>query len=131
MRGLITRDSLCYHRHTTAIESTHERMLTVTEVAERLHVHPITVRRLIKAGKLPAVRVGRAVRVRASEVDAFGERARPEQRRREVTPEEWEERRRVAEETLARRDARGPIGISTLELVRASRRELEDRGERQ
>jgi excisionase family DNA binding protein len=38
-------------------------LLTVEEVAKRLRVAPVTVRRHIAAGRLPAVRVGRLVRV--------------------------------------------------------------------
>jgi len=112
-----------------AIESTHERLLTVAEVAERLRVHPITVRRLIKAGRLRALTIGRSVRVREVDVDAF---ARPVERRElpRPAPEELERRRAAARALRAAREATGPIGFSTLELVRASRRELEERGER-
>jgi excisionase family DNA binding protein len=39
-------------------------LLTVQETAERLKVAPVTVRRSIASGRLPAVRVGRRVRVR-------------------------------------------------------------------
>jgi excisionase family DNA binding protein len=38
-------------------------LLTVGEVATRLRVSPVTVRRLIKSGDLEAVRIGRLVRV--------------------------------------------------------------------
>lgn len=117
-----------------ASERADQRLLTVPEVAERLRVHPITVRRLIKAGRLPAVRIGRAVRVRVADVEAYG---RPREKKRQellerwrLTPEEAEDRRKIMEETFARRDRRGKIGIDTLELVRASRRELEERSER-
>jgi excisionase family DNA binding protein len=107
-----------------AIESTHERLLTVVEVAERLHVHPITVRRLIKAGKLAAVRVGRAVRVRESEVEgAMKPQPGP-------NPEELERRRKVVEEMRRRRARMQPLGFSTLELIKEGRRELEERTER-
>lgn len=39
------------------------RFLTVAEVAERLSVSVQTVRRLVHAGQLPAVRVGQQIRV--------------------------------------------------------------------
>jgi len=40
-----------------------ERLLTIEEVADRLIVHPNTVRRLIKTGQLKAAKVGRLYRV--------------------------------------------------------------------
>lgn len=46
-------------------------LLTVKEVADRLRVAPITVRRHIAAGRLPAVRVGRLVRVEEASVVRF------------------------------------------------------------
>ena len=129
MRGLPRDDIRSYHKHTMAIEGVDE-YLTVAEVAARLKVHPITVRRLIKAGRLPVVRVGRAVRVRAEDVPAHAASRPVVQLRPPPTKQQLEDRRRAIEETLARRDRRGNIGMSTLELVRASRRELEQRSER-
>jgi excisionase family DNA binding protein len=45
--------------------------LTVQEVADLLRVSTMTVYRLIKNGELPAVRVGRAFRVRDVDVDEY------------------------------------------------------------
>ena len=45
--------------------------LTVQEVAAMMRVSAMTVYRLIKAGDLPAVRVGRSYRVRDVDVDAY------------------------------------------------------------
>ena len=47
------------------------RFLTVQEVADLMRVSSMTVYRLIKAGDLPAVRVGRSFRVRDVDVDAY------------------------------------------------------------
>ncbi|MCZ7529455.1 MAG: helix-turn-helix domain-containing protein [Acidimicrobiia bacterium] len=47
------------------------RFLTVQEVADLIRVSSMTVYRLIKAGDLPAVRVGRSFRVRDADVDAY------------------------------------------------------------
>ena len=44
-------------------------LLTVQETAELLKVNPITVRRYIAAGTLPAVKVGKRVRVRKEAVE--------------------------------------------------------------
>ena len=43
--------------------------LTVREVAELLRVSDLTVRRWIWAGKLPATRVGRVLRIRQSDLE--------------------------------------------------------------
>ena len=47
------------------------RFLTVQEVANVMRVSSMTVYRLIKAGELPAVRVGRSFRVSEPDVDAY------------------------------------------------------------
>ena len=47
------------------------RFLTVLEVAERMRVSKMTVYRLIRAGKIPAVRVGKSFRVREDDLDAY------------------------------------------------------------
>jgi excisionase family DNA binding protein len=64
-------------------------LLTIRETAELLKVSPITVRRYIADGRLPAVRVGRGVRVRKEAVDQL------------LTP---------VERTTARRGPRVPAG---------------------
>lgn len=51
--------------------------LTTEEVLEYLHVNLRTVYRLIKAGKIPAVRVGRQWRFRKRDIDAWLETQRP------------------------------------------------------
>ncbi len=45
--------------------------LTVAEVAGSLRVSTMTVYRLIKAGDLPAARIGKSYRIRRHDVDAF------------------------------------------------------------
>ena len=47
------------------------RFLTVAEVAGQLRVSTMTVYRLIKAGHLAAVRVGKYYRVREDHVDGY------------------------------------------------------------
>ena len=47
------------------------RFLTVQEVADLMRVSSMTVYRLIRAGDLPAVRVGRSFRVRDVDVDGY------------------------------------------------------------
>jgi excisionase family DNA binding protein len=60
-------------------------LLTVQETADLLKVSTVTVRRFIADGRLPAVKVGRAVRVEKGDVERVakpitapaGQRARP------------------------------------------------------
>ncbi len=47
------------------------RFLTVAEVASLLRVSSMTVYRLINAGELPAVRIGKAYRLREDDVDKY------------------------------------------------------------
>jgi excisionase family DNA binding protein len=50
--------------------------LTVQEIARSVKLHPQTVRNRIAAGTLPAVRIGRCVRVRRADFDRFLEASR-------------------------------------------------------
>jgi excisionase family DNA binding protein len=47
------------------------RLLTVAEVAQIMRVSTMTVYRLIKAGELASVRVGKSYRIREDDVDAY------------------------------------------------------------
>ena len=57
-----------------------EIFLTTEEVLEYLQVNLRTVYRLIKAGKIPAVRVGRQWRFRKRDIDAWLDAQRPRDR---------------------------------------------------
>jgi excisionase family DNA binding protein len=48
-----------------------DRLLTVPQVADELRMTPQTIRNWIEAGVLPAVRIGRAYRLRRGDVDAM------------------------------------------------------------
>jgi excisionase family DNA binding protein len=50
---------------------TRERLLTVSEVATELRVSNMTIYRLIKAGDLAALRVGKNYRIRRLDLDAY------------------------------------------------------------
>jgi len=63
-----------------------ESFLTTEEVLEYLQVNLRTVYRLIKAGKIPAVRVGRQWRFRKRDIDAWLESQRPRVSRTAVAP---------------------------------------------
>jgi excisionase family DNA binding protein len=65
-----------------------ESFLTTEEVLEYLQVNLRTVYRLIKAGKIPAVRVGRQWRFRKRDIDAWLESQRPRGGSRSAAPAE-------------------------------------------
>lgn len=48
-----------------------ETLLSVKQVAYIFKVHPLTIRRYIKNGKLKAIRVGGNVRIKESDVQNF------------------------------------------------------------
>ena len=64
-----------------------ESFLTTEEVLEYLQVNLRTVYRLIKAGKIPAVRVGRQWRFRKRDIDAWLESQRPRAVRSQPAPQ--------------------------------------------
>jgi excisionase family DNA binding protein len=47
------------------------RLLTVREVADTMRVSNMTVYRLIRAGELPAIRVGKHFRIRENELGEY------------------------------------------------------------
>lgn len=63
-----------------------ESFLTTEEVLDYLQVNLRTVYRLIKAGKIPAVRVGRQWRFRKRDIDAWLESQRPRTARSAPAP---------------------------------------------
>ena len=65
-----------------------EIFLTTEEVLEYLQVNLRTVYRLIKAGKIPAVRVGRQWRFRKRDIDAWLDAQRPRGERSAARPAE-------------------------------------------
>lgn len=48
-----------------------DRLWTVAEVAEHMRVSNMTVYRLIKAGQLPAIRVGKNYRIRGRDLSRY------------------------------------------------------------
>lgn len=105
------------------------KLLTVEEVARRLRLHQITVRRHIRSGRLPATKIGRSVRIKEEDIDALMESPKRvtemtregfrEYVMRPPSREELERRRRWAEEIPALQQ---PIDINTATLVRVGRR---------
>lgn len=52
-------------------------LLTVDQAAQRLAVHPRTLLRHIRSGRLQARRIGKAYRIRGEDLDAFAGTPRP------------------------------------------------------
>ncbi len=48
-----------------------EKLLTTEQVAGILQVHPFTVLKYIKTGKIKAIKLGRVWRIRESDVEGF------------------------------------------------------------
>ena len=48
-----------------------ETLFTIEEVAQKLQVHPVTVRRLIAEKKMEIVRVGRQIRISESAFNRY------------------------------------------------------------
>lgn len=53
-----------------------DQFYTVKALAEKLSVVPLTIYRLVDQGKLPAVRIGRTIRFKPADIDAFLETVR-------------------------------------------------------
>ena len=74
---LFTLTTVAYSPHrrrgVIPLSQSHARasFMTVAEVAELMRVSSMTVYRLIKAGDLAAVRVGKSFRVREDDVDRY------------------------------------------------------------
>ncbi|MGH8981468.1 MAG: helix-turn-helix domain-containing protein [Acidimicrobiales bacterium] len=56
---------------TQQLETSQRQFMTVGEVASELRVSSMTVYRLINAGELPAVRIGRSFRVPTEDLDRY------------------------------------------------------------
>lgn len=54
-----------------SLSASRGRFLTVAEVAQMMRVSTMTVYRLIRAGELASVRVGKSYRIREEDVDTY------------------------------------------------------------
>lgn len=71
-------------------------LMTVEQVADYLQLNKLTVYKYIRDGRLPAARLGKAYRIRLSDVDAFLERQMTPSRVRQAANAPAAVRRRVA-----------------------------------
>jgi len=53
-----------------------DQFYSVRTLAEKLTLAPMTIYRLVDQGKLPAVRIGKSIRFRPADIDAFLESVR-------------------------------------------------------
>lgn len=116
--------------HVTSNRATDDVFLTTEEVLEYLHVNLRTVYRLIKAGKIPAVRVGRQWRFRRADLDLWldnqrtsrsGESQSVEGRHKVLVVDDEEAIRDLLSRTLAMADydvETTSDGMSALESIR-------------
>jgi len=65
------------HVATEGYASHRSALLTLREAAEYLRIDRATLYRLIRAGELTTVRVGKRQRLRPEEIDAYLERGSP------------------------------------------------------
>jgi excisionase family DNA binding protein len=108
-------------------------LLTVDEIARLLKVNPVTVRRFISTGRLPAVRVGRRIRVHRKDAEALlapiarranGGNAEPST---PALPPPEDLARRVAlfQLILSRRQQRSIAPLTSVELIHMARAQEE------
>jgi excisionase family DNA binding protein len=60
-----------FAKHATSPPNGTDRLLDMTQVREQLGVSPSKVKKMTRFGELPAVRIGRRVFVRQSDLQAF------------------------------------------------------------
>jgi excisionase family DNA binding protein len=92
---------------TPAGGQTGEGLLTAQEAAELVEAHVETIRRAVRRGDLPALKVGRELRIRTVDLEAWLARHEPagKPERSRARPRPWARRTPMAE-ALARLDDR-------------------------
>jgi len=81
-----------------------DKLLTTEQVAELLQVHPFTVLKYIKSGKLKAIKLGRVWRIRESNVERFLEERSMASKEPKETTENPETKEIHIEETVLPND---------------------------
>jgi excisionase family DNA binding protein len=103
---------------------------TVTQAAKVLDVSPSTIWRWIKAGKLPAYRVGqRTIRIKKADLPRIITPAQTKEVSMEKHPppfqppteEELARRKRLVEQILSKSEERSIAPLTTADLVRQAR----------
>ncbi len=63
-----------------------QNLLTVSQVAAILHIHPLSVRRYITQGKLQAIKIAGNIRIPQENLQALERQAAPRQERPSQSP---------------------------------------------
>lgn len=63
-----------------------ENLFNVNQAAFIMKVHPLTIRRYIKEGRLKAVKAGGAVRIKESDLQVFNKEFTPYERKEPSSP---------------------------------------------
>lgn len=63
-----------------------DALFNVNQAAFILKVHPLTVRRYIKEGRLKAVKIGGNIRIKESQLQEFNKDFKPEEQQPRSTP---------------------------------------------
>jgi excisionase family DNA binding protein len=121
--------------YTRDYEEAAMNLLTVDETAAMLRVNPVTIRRYIKSGRLPAVRVGRHVRIEKEAAEALATpivlsaNQVPVEKDvfRKPSPEEIARRRALFQQILADREDARIVPLTTADLIHMARAEEEQR----
>jgi len=82
-----------------------DKLLTTEQVADLLQVHPFTVLKYIKSGKIKAIKLGRVWRIRESDVERFlEERSMASKEPKEIPKETTEVKEIQIEEEILPND---------------------------
>lgn len=95
-------------------------LLSVKEVAGRLRVHQVTVRRYVRQGRLSALKVGGRLRIPE---DALNALLLPLEGTSKLSKADLRRRKALMKRTLELRRGLPPLGMTTAELLQLARKE--------
>ena len=72
------------NKNTDAYGTVIQKYLSLSEISKRWAVSPVFVRRMAKSGELPAVRLGRILRVKISDLEQYEKKKADEFKQNEL-----------------------------------------------